>query len=190
VGRPSHPGRWLGAAAAAAASVALVVSYHSTVPYDPLEQAVRSGDVADVKKGEVWTFVYPISTDAGERATIVSAQALPNGETMPVAVQGLSSGDGYGVFRSPREAAYRERGRLVPLRGLRFSAAPAESDSAWLHTHVFLALTAKVLRSRGCLDLPALRLRYRVGGTRFERTVPASMLLAAGDTEASVCVPT
>jgi hypothetical protein len=175
----------------AALGVAAYSAYQSTRPYDPLAQGqAMSATAGGAKPGQTFTVIYPIITDSGERATILGATAVANGDTRLTALNGVSTAFGIEVANGrPRGVAADDRGRLRPLQGLRFTTAdPKSANRAFLATHVWVAETVTVLRGRGCLDLPALRLRYRVGGTSFTRTLPAPVRLAGVGTDTSSCI--
>jgi hypothetical protein len=179
--RSPHARRSLVALTVVAGLAAIVMVYRTTVPYDPLATTGGFADVMDVPPGTTWTVVYPVTTESGERATIVSGTLVPDGQTQPIALHGLTTGLGIGAARSPAGAAHQQHASLVPIRGLRFSTAPASSASrSWLKTYAFVAVTVRVLKTGlGCVHLPSLSLRYRVGTTEFRRVVPSPIRFEA-----------
>jgi hypothetical protein len=184
------PVRWLLVAALVVLAVSAYRGYSSTVPYDPLAHSAGVGAVADqMKPGMTVTAVYPIITPSGERPVVESVTPVANADTRPVEAHGVADAKGYQVWFGGSQGALRHGVRLVPLHGLQFTTASATSrNTSWLATHVFIAETVTVLRGHGCLDLPALRLRYRVGGTQFTRTVTPTMRLAAEGTNGRTCL--
>jgi hypothetical protein len=180
----------MGALVAVALAVLAVLAYQSTRPYDPLAAGPSvSAASGEARPGQTYTVIYPITTASGERATILGATAVANRDTRLVGLHGVSTARAMAVNDGgARATALDEGGTLRPLQGLRFTTAdPTSSAGAVLATHVWVAETVTVLRGHGCLDLPALRLRYRVGGTDFTRALPAPVRLAGVGTDTSSC---
>jgi hypothetical protein len=165
-------------------------AYTSTVPYDPLAEGQRVSAVFDgMKRGDIVTAIYPLSTTSGERAVIVHARPVSNSETRIVSLHGVSTAQGFTLGGAdPRTVARHDGGVLRPVRGLRFTTADQASSRSWLYTHVWLDETVEVLQADGCLELPALDLRYRVGRREFDRVVRAPAGLAGVGTDGSTCL--
>lgn len=172
-------------------AVLAVAAYESGRPYDPLAEGQRVSAVGGgARPGQTFTVIYPIVTSSGERATILGGAPVANRDTALIALNGVSTAHGIEINDGgARATAAEDGGTLRPLQGLRFTTAdPKSADRAYLATHAWIAETVTVLRGRGCLDLPALRLRYQVGGTDFTRTLPAPVRLAGVGTDTSSCV--
>jgi hypothetical protein len=180
----------MGVLVAVALAVLACLAYASTKPYDPLAAGQSGSAVAGgAKPGQTYTAIYPITTKSGERATILGAGPVANRDTRLIGLRGVSTAQAIVVNAGGARATAEEAGgRLQPLQGLRFTTAdPTSSQEAVLATHVWIAETVMVLRGHGCLDLPALRLSYRVGRTAFTRTLPAPVRLAGVGTDTSSC---
>jgi hypothetical protein len=152
--------------------------YGTTRPYDPFAGAPPPDgyDVAfGMRSGATYTAIFPVGTPKGERATLLGATAVTSspGVTL-VRLAGVTHGRGLTVWPGPGRVAVAHESAasvLRPVRGMRFAHGPQ-----WLGTHVWLAMTFRVLpRSPACLDLPQLRLRYRVGGSAFSHVVHVPM---------------
>jgi len=181
-GAPRLPAPLLPALIAALVTAALATFaysfYATTRPYDPFAGSPPplGYDVAfGMRSGAIYTAVVPVGTPKGERATLLGATAatVPPGVAL-VGLTGLAHARGLTVWPGrPRIAALHAASvsALRPLAGLRFAHGPQ-----WLGTHVWLAVTFRVLPGvPGCLDLPQLRLRYRVGDSAFSHVVELPM---------------
>jgi hypothetical protein len=158
------------------------------VPYDPLAHPAGVGAVADaMTPGLTVTVLYPIITQTEERPVIESVTPVANKDTRLVEVHGVVDARGFQMWLGGSQRAQRHGLRLVALPGLMFTTS-ATSRNAWLATHVFIAETVTVLRAHGCLDVPKLRLGYRVGDTQFTRTITPTMRLAAQGTNGRTCL--
>jgi hypothetical protein len=185
------PRRAVAGVLAAVLVVAVVQTYRTTRPYDPLGGAGVVSDIFDgIHSGATVTVVYPLITTSDERPTILSASGAASPHTRIVALHGVVGMRGYGLsFGGAAALAAHDHVRLVPIAGMRFTTAdPRSRSSGWLHTHVFVAETLRVTSAQGCFDPPALHLRYTVGGSTFERTVPAPVGFAAPGLNGGTCV--